>query len=402
MDRLLKRFDSTQHADLTFCLARGVAFQRDMKAARKVYDSGYLSTFQSPAYVESPTARAVVGGRVAMVERHLGKRTRLIDVGACSGAFLRAAHDAGYHVKGFDIIPDTVSMLIAANWYCDDPAGFDAVTMWDVIEHMEDPEIWLSKVSKDALLFASIPQFGDLRRLRESKHYKPGEHLYYWTPRGFVEWMALHGFRLIETSEHEMRAGRQDIGAYAFRRDLPDYRDHIEAYRQMHAGRHYGSSATELHLDAVAAVVRHVAPHSVLDFGCGRSDLVAHFWLDGRRRLARYDPAIPAFRDMPGGEFDLALCCDVLEHIPMSAVDKVLLQVRRKSARAMFTISTRPSRARLPDGRNAHVTLLTRSEWTRWIADYFGAVEALPSALTDEIVLLAGAVGTMGSLEIAA
>jgi hypothetical protein len=230
----------------------------------------------------------------------------------------------------------------------------------------------------------------DLSKVRASKHFKPGEHFYHFTVRGFVDWMTLYGFRLIEQSNHEIEAGRDSIGAFAFCRDLPDYRDHIAAYAQLHEMKHYGDSATELHLETVAKIVRQRKPRSILDYGCGRSDLVAHFWRDGERKIARYDPALPKLKEMPEGKFDLALVCDVMEHIPMAYVDKVLLQVREKSPVAVFTISTKLARARLPDGRNAHCTLLTKPEWTRWIADYFGPVAELPSHSDQELVLLAG------------
>jgi hypothetical protein len=104
----------------------------------------------------------------------------------------------------------------------------------------------------------------------------------------------------------------------------------------------------------------------------------------------RHDPAIPAFKETPHGRFDLALCCDVLEHVPMASVDRVIAEIRTKSPVALFTISTKLARAKLPDGRNAHVTLLTAGEWERWVADYFGSVQRLPSKFEHELVLLAG------------
>lgn len=212
----------------------------------------------------------------------------------------------------------------------------------------------------------------------------------YWTAQGFIDWMALYGYRLIEQSAHETDAGRESIGAFAFCRDLPDYRDHIGAYQEMHGAKHYGGSATELHLETVAEIVRARQPQSILDFGCGRSDLVAHFYLDGQRTIARYDPAISLYHDMPEAQFDLVLVMDVMEHIPMASVDKILTQVRARGAVALFTISTKLARAKLPDGRNAHVTILNAGEWTRWIAHYFGAVESLPSQWDHELILLAG------------
>ena len=389
MDELIRRFDAVRDADLMLCEHRGVAYQRDMAKDRIRYDAAYLARFDSPAYTQSPAAMAVRAGRRELVARHLAKGASVLDVGAGAGLFVWDARGAGYDARGFDVMAPAADRLRAQGLYAEELGDFAAVTLWDSLEHMEDCGI-VRKVRKGGLLFASLPVFEDLNAIRASKHYKPGEHLYYWTAAGFVAYMALRGFRLLESSDHETRAGREAIGAFAFIRDLPDRRDYITAYQEMHSTRHYGSSATELHLDTVTRLVRQLQPRSILDYGCGRSDLVAHFYLDGKRKLARYDPAIPMFRRLPEGSFDLVLACDVMEHIPMSAVDLVLSEIRAKSGTAIFTISTKLARAKLPDGSNAHCTLLTRSEWTRWIAEVFGPVEALPCTLEHELVLLAG------------
>lgn len=386
MDRLVARFDAVRDGDLMLCEHRGVAYQADMKARRVEYDDTYLAKVQ--AYEGGEIARAVNAGRVALLQRHLPPAATVLDIGAGSGAFMRAARAAGFDCKGFDVISSVVSAL--GELYAEDPEPFDALTFWDSIEHMDAPEAMLKSLQRERHAFVSLPIFEDLRAVRASKHYRPGEHLYYWTAQGFVGWMEAHGFRLLEASRHEVDAGREQIGAFAFKRDAPDYHAHVLAYREMHSTRFYGSSATELYLDQVGAVVRELNPTSILDYGCGRSDLVAHFWRDGKRRIARYDPAIPQFKAMPTGTFDLVLCCDVLEHIPLASIDRVLAEVRGKGARALLTISTKPSRAKLPDGRNAHVTLLSNAEWTRWVTSYFGKVRALPSKWEHEMVLAAG------------
>ena len=388
MDRLIRRFDFVRDGDLRICEARGIAYQPDPKAGRVSYGADYFA--KVCAYEDTEIARAVNVGRVAMLARHLPAGAAVLDIGAGSGAFMRAAIAAGFSAKGFEVMPEAVEKLNSAELYADDQSAFDAVTLWDTLEHMEDPELGLNKVRKGAHLFASIPVFDDLHGIRESKHYRPGEHLTYWSAQGFIDWMALWGYRLLEQSAHETEAGRESIGAFAFCRDLPDYRDHIAQYQELHGSKHYGGSATELHLDVVAEVVKARKPRSILDFGCGRSDLVAHFYLDGKRTIARYDPAISLYHDMPEGQFDLVLVMDVMEHIPMASVDKILTQVRARGAVALFTISTKLARAKLPDGRNAHVTILNHGEWTRWIAKYFGAVRALPSKWEHELILLAG------------
>ena len=388
MDSLARRFDAKPDRDLVLCEHRGIAYQADMRAKRVRYDAAYFDKVH--AYEGTAIARAVNAGRIALMDRYLADSAQVLDYGAGTGDFVRTARRSGFLMKGFEVLPQAATWLKKEDLFAWDVNTFDAVTLWDVIEHLQDPEIVLRAVRKGAHLFASVPVFDDLKAIRASKHYRPGEHLYYWTAQGFIDWMALYGFRLLEQSEHETDAGREGIAAFAFVRDLADYHDHLAAYQQMHATSFYGASASELHLDDVARIVRTAKPRSIIDYGCGRSDLVTHFWRDGERRIARYDPAIPRFQPMPEGEFDLALCMDVLEHIPMSSVDRVLAEVRRKSDAAIFTISTKPSRAKLPDGRNAHVTLLRPTEWMRWLAEIFGSVKALPSKWEHELMIAAG------------
>lgn len=388
MERLIKRWNSTPDGQLSICEGHGVAYQTDMLERPVIYDATYLKKCE--AYLGSEIAARVNAGRVALLQRHLGAPAAVIDVGCGTGEFMRAASGAGYIMRGFDVIQDVRDKLIAAGTFADDVNLFDAVCMWDAIEHMEDPDRFLRQ-KKNTFLFVSIPIFKDLAKIRESKHYRPGEHLYYWTADGFIAWIGLHGFRLIEASEHEVEAGREDIGAFAFRRDLPDYHDHIGAYKEIHSSKYYGASATELYLQAVAGVVKELKPASIIDYGCGRSDLVAHFWLDGARKIARYDPAISAFSLMPSDVFDLVLATDVMEHIPMASVDRILTEIRVRGKVALFTISLKLARAKLPDGRNSHVTILKADEWVRWIKSVFGSVRMLESAWEHEIILLAGA-----------
>lgn len=396
MDRLIKRWNAAPDDDLMVCERHGVAYQRNMGRGRIDYDGAYFDHYRSLA--GSAIERALNSGRTSGLAHHApdwdDERTRrkakVLDVGIGNGSFIDAARACGFEAKGLDVNPVALDWLRERDLLAESVRGFDVVTFWDSLEHMEAPEKTLRRIDRGALVLVAVPLVEDLRQVRASKHFKPGEHLYYWTAEGFVAWMALYGFRLLERSEHEVEAGRESIGAFAFRRDLPGYDEYIEAYRELHSSKHYGSSATELHLDLIADVVRANRPKSILDFGCGRSDLASHFYLDGARRIARYDPAIPLFRDMPEGRFDLALCCDVLEHIPMAAVDRVLEQVKEKSDIAVFTISMKLAKARLPDGSNAHCTLLTRSEWEGWLKDVFGAITILPTRAEHECNILVG------------
>ena len=216
MDSRIAGFPWIWDRDLRLCLDHGVAWQADMTSQRVEYGPEYLAKVQ--AYEGSEIAAKVNAGRCALLARHLPAGGRVLDWGAGSGAFMRAARAAGFEVHGFDVIEETARWLRATGAYSDNPGRFDAVTAWDVLEHLEDPAGLLAHLRPGALLLVSIPVFSDLRRIRASRHYRPGEHLYYWTVAGFVEWMGARGFSLLEESAHEVAAGRDSIGAFAFRR----------------------------------------------------------------------------------------------------------------------------------------------------------------------------------------
>lgn len=216
MGSLIARMKPTWDDDLILCEDNGVAYQTDNRAHRIEYGDDYLAKVD--AYDGTPIATAVNAGRVAMLQRHLLPYSNVLDVGAGSGAFAREARKADFFAYGYEVIPQAVARLQTQGVYSDDPKGCDAVTFWDSLEHMEDPEVWLRKMVKGQKMFASIPVFENLRTIRLSRHYRPGEHLTYWTENGFIEWAALCGFRLLEESRHEIEAGRESIGAFAFQR----------------------------------------------------------------------------------------------------------------------------------------------------------------------------------------
>jgi hypothetical protein len=360
---MIARFDAEADGDLMLARHRGIAWQRDM-SHRVAYDEAYFDKCRG--YEGQEIARKINAGRVALVDKHVGPLTHVLDVGVGSGEFIRNRSNT----FGFDVNRHAVEWLKREGRYADNIPAFKAFTFWDVIEHVEDPEPYFRAMPPGAHVFTSLPIFADLGRIRESRHYRPGEHLYYWTEPGFVDWMAMHGFALLDRQDYETAAGRDSILSFAFCKSLPGRSETLAQYQEMH-GRFYGSSA-HLYFDLIAREVLALDPKSILDFGCGRSDLVAHFWKDGARRIAKHDAAIGIYQEMPEGPFDLVLCTDVMEHILMSDVDRVLAEIRAKSRRALFTISMRPARAKLPDGRNAHVTLLTAGEWLRWIESVFG------------------------------
>lgn len=145
-----------------------------------------------------------------MVLHHLEPRSGLCDIGIGGGAFVKEME-----CMGFDVNPIALEWLEKkdALWN-QEPIG--AMTFWDSIEHMNDPAAVLRKCEKFA--FISTPIYKSAEACIHSKHFKVPEHLWYFTERGLMCYMAEQGFSPIEKSNMEESAGRQGIGSYVFKR----------------------------------------------------------------------------------------------------------------------------------------------------------------------------------------
>jgi len=151
----------------------------------------------------------------------------------------------------------------------------------------------------------------------------------------------------------------------------------VEAYAELHRKRQYGNTAVRMRR-FVEPWVQIDRPASIIDYGAGQGRFVDLLDVPSLAVRDAYDPAIPEFATLAREAYDFALCIDVMEHIEPDEVADVLAHVASLSSRALFIVDTGPARARLPDGRNAHVTIRPPAWWGRKIAGTFGTSVAVP------------------------
>jgi hypothetical protein len=178
------------------------------------YDQDYFDSFDRNA--QTDLGRALMQARCNFVEQHY--RGALVDVGIGSGAFIEARRSRHRTTYGYDVNPAGLAWLEQRMLLVDPHlVSFDAVTLWDVLEHIPDFQSLLANV-KD-WVFASLPIFRDAEHALRSKHFKPDEHCWYFSRDGLVDAMKLCGFALVSESNIETELGREDIGTFAFRRE---------------------------------------------------------------------------------------------------------------------------------------------------------------------------------------
>jgi hypothetical protein len=151
--------------------------------------------------------------REAFVAKHMPNFDKVCDVGIGSGQFIK-------HVgaKGYDINYYAQKWLRESNHFGNPyEEQFEALTFWDVLEHLEDPTAILANTNN---VFMSVPIHGTVRECMASKHLRPNEHIWHFTPKGVEFFMKYYGFELVDSSDGETKAGRESIMSYYFRRPI--------------------------------------------------------------------------------------------------------------------------------------------------------------------------------------
>lgn len=204
------------------CSACGLVWvspRRTPEGLRELYGDGYWCS-DSPKTVGYGDYREdeelylrTFRRRMRFVLRHVRPGGRALDVGAAAGYFMKAAQERGFDVSGVEL-----SAEIAAHgrerWGLDvfvgtlesapfEPASFDLITMWDVVEHIPDPASLLRRARElvkpnGALVIETQNVDSAFARLlgRRWHHYKHAEHLYHFNRHTIAGLLDAAGFRV--------------------------------------------------------------------------------------------------------------------------------------------------------------------------------------------------------------
>ena len=171
----------------------------------------------SVANSKSKIAVALNKFRVSIVNKYVSGK--VLDFGCGCGQFIEYRGDC----LGFDICPKAIAELREKGRYLDFWNGglkdheIEAVTMFDVLEHIRNPEFVLSQILCK-YVFISIPIFNSREDAIKSRHFKPREHFWYFSHESLVSLLDENGFDMVEVRDDETRIGRAEIQTYVFRK----------------------------------------------------------------------------------------------------------------------------------------------------------------------------------------
>lgn len=179
----------------------------------------------------SPMGKKLTQARCAMIQRHMTAGL-LFDIGSGMGDVpAHLLQESDIEAYGEDINPHFKKTLHdrgLTGRQLDDPStnaiphtfqnyhGTKAISFFDSLEHLDSITPILDIPD---LVFASLPILPQNTKLTSWKHYKPGEHHWYWSYPGFTKMMRHLGFTLLETNATESHLGRQDVLSFAFKKN---------------------------------------------------------------------------------------------------------------------------------------------------------------------------------------
>lgn len=141
---------------------------------RELYRQMDPTVYESELLGRKRTAKS----HMQIVQRYLHPG-RLLDVGCASGLFLLQARQAGWDITGIEpnevLCEDARNNFNGAEVQCTTlemarlQSDFDAITAWDVLEHVPDPQLFLqlcrSLLRTSGYLFLNVPDL-DSRQAR--------------------------------------------------------------------------------------------------------------------------------------------------------------------------------------------------------------------------------------------
>lgn len=215
--------------ELARCRACGVAFVTEQPdpadlAERYSFAVGFHVGFRDDER-EIANRFAIARRQYEMLSRHCATG-RCLDVGASAGFFVKTAADRGWDAHGVELSEDT-SRLARERYGVDvlnarledvsfPPESFDAITLWDVIEHLPDPLDTVRRIASllrpHGVLGILTPNLDGLfargsyrigRRLGHWPAVDPPGHLFQFSLAGLKSLLEREGFEIVQV-EHEI------------------------------------------------------------------------------------------------------------------------------------------------------------------------------------------------------
>ena len=205
------------HGRIVQCLCCGLVYTNPQLPRAEVLS--LYSQVEDKTYLDNVDARVkTFTYNFDRIARYLPPSGRLLELGSYCGIFLRIARERGYEVLGAEpsvwastYAREKLGVPSVTGGIQDvptDPAGFDVICSWDVLEHVSDPAGELQHINerlRDGGVFAfSTLDYGNWfpRLMGERWPWMMDMHLYYFDQRVMKQMLAKAGFETVHVRKY--------------------------------------------------------------------------------------------------------------------------------------------------------------------------------------------------------
>ena len=167
--------------------------------------------------------------------------------------------------------------------------------------------------------------------------------------------------------------------------------DYIKQYELLYKiKKNYGKTSIKLY-DMLEKIINDLNILSVLDYGCGKSKLLDLIKKNKKIKVYKYDPAIKKYSKLTKNKVNLVICTDVLQHVPLYDLDRVLKEIKSKGVYVLFYIKCTNHKTKLPNKTYANCTVYDKKWWLEKLSNYYDDIKEIKiSDLTSVCFIMKG------------
>jgi len=196
----------------------------EMENVLSGYESGVDPAHTGQDKFREKSFKRTIGKLNTLEQMRATSNAMVLDIGCASGAFLNSIKKH-YSWDGIGVEPSTwmcefgiveYNLDLRSGYFTADMFSaqeFDLVTLWDVIEHIPDPNQVLADVAEvmknNGLMIINVPNSNSYaaRLLGKKWPYLLAVHIHYFTTESIEQILEKHGFVVIETHPYFQTLG---------------------------------------------------------------------------------------------------------------------------------------------------------------------------------------------------
>ncbi len=188
--------------NLTECPVCAHIFQTDLNITAR-YDAEYAHK-----YDKFPSkAMSALRWDFICATLDLPSTSKILDVGYGNGAFLKHADAMGMNIFGIDVHSEDFGIPVVG---FEHPLRYDLISFFDSLEHFADFSPIFTLRARNIIV--SLPLTPDflLKTPHRWRHFRPGEHIHYFSSRSLDVFMRRWGFsrRIAQGSPEDALRGK--------------------------------------------------------------------------------------------------------------------------------------------------------------------------------------------------